>query len=130
MTHKQHLICEIIAVVLAVLLILWCCTGCFPAFVQDHTEATGVFGGMLENDDRLPSEVRKTGAAMEASANAVNDKIGTSGKTINENNLDKRFKESQAGAETYVPWYNQIPSTGIPWLDALLGLVMAGGTAY
>ena len=107
-----------------------CLLGCIPGFVQDHTEATGVFGGMLKGNETLPPAVRKTGGAMEASANAVNDKIGVSGKVINESNLDKRFGESQAAAEAYVPWYNQIPSTGMPWLDALVGLAVAGAGAY
>jgi hypothetical protein len=120
-------------VIIAALLIgVGCCIlgGCIPGFVQDHVEATGVFGGMLKGNENLPPDVRKTGAAMEASADAGSDKIGTSGKPINENNLDKRFGESQAGAEAYVPWYQQIPSTGMPWLDAIVALMTTGASAY
>lgn len=102
-------ICLFIAVLLIVLLsLMFFCSGCLPNFAKDHIEASGIFGGMLRNDERLPTDTRETGGAMQDSADAASDKIGTSGKSINKDNLKKRFKESKAEAEAYRPWWSHL----------------------
>lgn len=120
----------LLIVLAAIAFILLTCAGCMPGFVQDNVECAGVVGGMLEDDERLPTDTRGLGTALRDTSDATSDTIGRSGKIINRGNIKKRLGEVKIGAETYVPWYNQIPSTGIPWLDALVGLLSTGAGAY
>lgn len=118
-----------LAVLMLVLICVMGTCGCVPAFVQDHTECSGVVGGMLKSDENLPAETRGLGAALEESANAVSDKIGTSGKNINPSNVKKRLGETKEAAEAYIPLFQRVLgiSTGSDIFDVLIMLLLGGG---
>jgi hypothetical protein len=128
MTKRQHHICEIVAGILAAMLILYCCVGC-KQFLVDFAHEVPVACGAGLKDPTLEGKDKYL-AAMQSAGRKVADKAGMPSVVITEENVLERLEQTGVDADNYVPWYQQIPSTGIPWLDAIVGLVVAGAGAY
>lgn len=94
---------EILVLVgLIVFILIWCCGCIVPGFVQDFTEeVTVACGAALKAQNPKPYL-----KAMKSTAIAVSDKIGTTGKCINEENVLDRLGETKQEAIDYQPWYS------------------------
>ena len=108
--------------------ILLTCIGC-KQFLVDFAHEVGVAAGVaLKEPTAEGKDVYLK--AMRKSALVVADKAGMPSKVITPDNVLDRLEETRREAEAYVPWYNHIPSTGMPWLDALIAMLTSGGGLY
>lgn len=128
MTDRQHKICGVIAAILAALLIIYICCGCKQFLVDFAHEVPVACGAGLKQT--TPEGKDKYLAAMQSAGRKVADKAGMPSVVITEENVLERLEQTGVDADNYVPWYNQIPSTGMPWLDAIVALMSTGAGAY
>lgn len=121
----------LVTVCALILLMAHCCMGCIPEHQKKGNEVNRVFSGMVENDERVPEDVRTKATPVRKMNEQLVETHGRPDCIVTEENVAEKAGDVEEEAKAYVPFMQRLIglSTGNDLIDALIALVLGGGVA-